>query len=173
MRLRILGLFLISMGLLGCKEVITHDGQVPSAYLTQAKIMEGKYYGKFDGKQAEIEIYFEGNRPLVRYSDSRGEDPLDITCNSEIGLLQKVVLRKKRHHYVLDQAIFGFHPGSCRQVNGRTFNLDFSGKNKFTASIYEKKEFTPPCYPGSFSPFGGTSCPLQEYYQYITGRFYR
>ncbi|MGZ3742691.1 MAG: hypothetical protein ACXVB1_17565 [Pseudobdellovibrionaceae bacterium] len=174
MRARTLGLCLVLIGLIGCKEVVTQDGHVPEKYLPVAKQLAGKFYGNFDGKRAEMEIYFEGDRPLIRYSDARGNDPLDVSCNSEIGYLQSVTFCKKDGRYVLDKATFGFHPGNCRQVEGRNLFLDFSGKDRFTASIVDHKEYTPWCYSsGLYYPYGDPGCTPQEYLHYIYGRFYR
>jgi hypothetical protein len=163
---------MVAMALVGCREVTINDGRVPAEYLTQAKQLEGHYKGSFDGKRAEIEIYFEGDRPFIRYTDSRGNDPLDANCNSKIDLLQSIVLFKKRGEYVLDQAIFGFHPGSCRIVKGRTFTLDFSGSQKFTASIYEDSEYVQRCTPNN-PPNRGSNCHTEEIPYYISGKFSR
>ena len=81
------------------------------------------------------------------------------------------MLNKKNGKYVLDQAIFGFHPGACRLVKGRTFDLDFSGTHRFSASIYEYSEYNPRCNPG-YPPNNGT-CTTVETPRYITGEFSR
>lgn len=172
MRLKVLGLFFAFVGLVGCKEVTIKDGRVPQAYLNQAKQLEGKYFGSFDGKKAQVEIYFEGDRPILKYNDSEGDDLLDVSCNSKIGLLQKVILYKKSGKYVVDHAYFGFHPGTCRLVRGRDIELDFSGTNKFTMRLYEYSDYVQRCDPGS-PPYYGRNCHMEEIPHYITGRFNR
>jgi hypothetical protein len=172
MRLKMLGLFFAVVGLAGCKEVTIKDGRVPQEYLKQAKQLEGKYYGTFDGKKAQIEIYFEGDRPILSYKDSRSDDPLDASCDSKIDLLKKVILYKKSGNYVVDQAFFGFHPGSCRLVRGRNIELDFSGKDKLTMSIYEYSDYVQRCDPGP-PPNYGNNCRTEEVPHYISGRFAR
>jgi hypothetical protein len=172
MRVQILGLFLLLISFIGCKEVKITDGRVPAEYLSQAKQIEGRYYGTFDGKRAEIQIYFQGDRPFIKYSDAYGNDILDTGCNSKINLLQKIVVSKEDGQYVLDNATFAFHPGSCRLVEGRTLDLKFSGRNKFNASIYEHMDYVQRCNPGG-PPNYGNNCYLEQVPRYITGRFNR
>lgn len=174
MRLKVLGLCLAILGFVGCKEVTIQDGHVPQEYLSQAKQLEGKYYGNFDGKKATIEIYFEGDRPFLIYQDAQGNDPLDINCNSKIDLLKKIILVKENGQYVLDQAFFGFHPGTCRMVRGREIDLEFNGTNKIIMSIYEDSDYVQNCSPGAPPPYGGgPNCRTDEIPHYILGKFTR
>lgn len=172
MHLKIVCLFFILLGLLGCKEVTINDGHVPQEYLSLSKQLEGKYFGTFDGKQAEIQIYFEGDRPLLIYKDSYGTDLIDSSCNSKIGLLQKVMLVTKNNRYTIDQAIFGFYPGACRLIAGRTLELNFSGTNRFSVSIYDHNEYVQRCNPGG-PPNYGNNCYFDQIPHYITGQFGR
>lgn len=175
MKKMVLTLGIAFLALSGCKEITIKDGRVPAEYLAQAKAMEGTYYGSFDGKRAQIKIRFEGDLAVLDYSDSYGTDPIDPNCHSKIDLLKKVVLHKKDGQEVLDQASFTFNPGTCRQVRGRTLDIDFDGPNKFEASIYDYSDYIQRCTPGGAPPpYGpGTNCQTQEVPHYLTGKFFR
>jgi hypothetical protein len=163
---------LATLALMGCKEVTIKDGRIPKEYLTQAKQLEGRYYGEMDGNEAVIDITFDGDRPILKYSDRHGNDILGNNCNSRVDHLKKVILYKKSGKYVVDQAIFGFHPGHCRQVQGRTLELNFSGTRKFVASIYDYSDYRHRCDMGP-PPNYGNQCRMEEVPHFINGRFSR
>jgi hypothetical protein len=161
------------LSFVGCKQVKIKDGHVPKEYLSEAKKVEGTYSGRFDGKRATIQIYLDGDQPRLKYVDQLGEDMLDVRCGSKIGLLKLVELSKKNGTYVLDRAVFEFHPGVCRRVLGRELELDFSGSNKFLAGIYDYSDYRQRCDPSMPPVNGGGSCRMEEIPHYITGNFVR
>lgn len=170
--------------LTGCKEVIIRDGRVPQQYLTEAKQLAGIYVGDFDGKKARIEIVFDQDRPRIIYKDSVGTDVIHPNCHSSIFALSKVIVSKHQGRYQLDKAIFGFHPGTCTQIVGRTLVLKFSGHSKFTLSLNDRINYVRDCDYGPYPGYGGYPgyypgdprypfCRTDEYRHYLSGRFYK
>lgn len=165
------GSIVILLSLLaGCKRVAIENGRIPSDYLESAKKMEGVYKGSFDGKNAEIEIAFDGDRPTLRYTDKWGHDILDPDCHSHIEDLNEIIVHKKKGIYNLDRADFTFYPGSCMEVEGKSIELHFSKENQVTVKIFHHNEFQERCDPTN-SPYVGPQCQVITTPIYLSGVF--
>lgn len=127
----------------GCNSattISTPDGKIPEAYLATAAGYEGRYSGTFSAgdyivlagtntpltTSGVLSISFNGDTPLLRFdATGGGNDILDPSCNSSIGVLQSIVVDKA----TLKSANFQFSPGTCANLLlGRTLTLSFADK---------------------------------------------
>lgn len=168
MGLKIFGRLFIIAGLIGCKEINIQDGHIPQQYLADAEILTGKYHGTLNGRNAEIDIYIEGDRPLLQYNDSLGMDILSSNCSSKIGLLKKIQALQNNEKVYIDEVLFGFDPGQCAKVVGNEVILKFIEKNKIKMSIHQYDERIYQCTPGRS---GG--CAFVYVPHFLTGIFSR
>ncbi len=121
----------IFLAIVGCKTVDIKDGKIPDGYLAQAKKIEGVYAGQFNGVRGELVVSIEGNRPVVTYRNSQGDDILNNNCHSFFGNMQKVFLKGSKGSYELSGAQFEFNPAACSlMVRGREMTIDFKQTDK-------------------------------------------
>ncbi|QDK36573.1 hypothetical protein [Bdellovibrio sp. NC01] len=128
---RVLAAGALLLAIAGCKSVDIKDGKIPDAYISQAKKIEGVYTGKFNGVAGELVITIEGNKPVVTFRNSAGDDILNNNCHSFFGNLTTVYLKGSKGDYSLSGATFAFNAGACSlMVQGREMNIDFKQTDK-------------------------------------------
>lgn len=153
------------LGLAGCEDVQIENGEIPADYLLDAKKMEGYYHGTFGGNESALTIYFDGNRPLLKFD----EDPIGKDCHSKIELLKVVNIDNQDNHFVLNRAEFGFNSGECVAVKGHSISIEFSGLNNLSVKILHHTAHVVTCNPGR----PGSGCHSSQRPFYITGKFSR
>jgi hypothetical protein len=117
--------WILVLGLSACKTVETPNGKVPSEYLDQAKSLEGNYLGTWNGVPSELSLKFNGDTPVLTYTDFAGHDLLGLGCGSEIGQLAGVSLDPLAN---IQNAYFVLIQGKCF-VEGQVVALDFKNQN--------------------------------------------
>jgi hypothetical protein len=160
--------FIFIIAFIGCKEVDVIEGRVPSQYLPYAKQLAGVYTGSFDNQTVELEILFNNDQPEIRFRNALGDELYASQCHSHFEMLQKVYINVEDGHYHIDQAIFGYNPGFCSQIQGRTITLSFLDTNHINIKLFKENKSQKRCL-GSHP--GGSSCHNEDTPQYITGSF--
>jgi hypothetical protein len=164
----------------GCKTVDIKDGRVPSQYLSQAKKLEGSYRGEFNGVPGSLVISFNGNKPVLEYHNSRGDDLLNNHCHSTFGDLLKVTLKGDNKNPSVSSALFNFDAAACHlMVHGREIALSFKQTNsgmRVDLTLLQDIRERQVCnwYPGA-PPHVPPSqqCTWQQEPFYLYGRFVR
>ena len=117
---RALALILISFACLslnGCKQIEMKDGQIPEAFVSEAKKLEGNYNGHVevnDGsgvsqnmRQLNLNLKIDGTRPVLTPS----ADWLGEGCQSKIGQLLNVQIVGG----TVKRVAFAFDGGVCKK----------------------------------------------------------
>ncbi|HEY8271168.1 MAG TPA: hypothetical protein VIG33_09800, partial [Pseudobdellovibrionaceae bacterium] len=94
--------------LTACKTIDINEGRVPSEYLAQAKQLAGTYKGSFNGVAGDLVISFNGDKPVVKYHNSHGDDILNNNCHSSFGDLLQVTVKNERKNPSVSRALFDF-----------------------------------------------------------------
>jgi len=161
---------------LGCKEVEIENGQIPDEYLEQAKFFAGDYFGSFNGFKGTLTLSLDGNKMVASYKNKFGTDLVDPKCNSEIGDLLTINVKKSGDKYTLKRATFSFYPNLCHaEIEGEKLRLNIvekSGGIHLKVSILEWGYWDQECeyiYTGN----GGFTKQCHYHYveNYIRGRF--
>ncbi len=164
-------LALMMLSLVGCKSISIEGGHLPKQYLLQAKKLEGRYVGSFEGTKAEIVLFLRGDRPILKYVDQTSKDILGADCQSKIGLLQAIMVENKNGRESLGPLEFGFDPGHCVSVQGRQVILRFLKRNQFEIRILDHRELEGECDPRFPPPYNGHRCGTPEVPVYREGYF--
>lgn len=123
---RILLVAAAALALTACKTDIK-NGEVPNEHLSRAKQLEGVYSGSFQGRRGELKITFEGNRPVLSFTDTKGNPGLlGERCQESINDLKWVDVSRKGS---INSAGFYYSGGFC-VIAGDEVVLDFSNGNK-------------------------------------------
>lgn len=168
------------LALAGCKTVDIKDGKIPDGYISQAKKIEGVYQGQFNGVRGELVLTLEGNKPVITFRNSTGDDILSNNCHSFFGDLKKVYLKGSKGNYQLDGAQFEFNAGACSlMVRGREMEIDFKNTDKgmrMNLSLLKEMQMRQVC---TWSPGAPPNIPPQQVCQweqnpqYLYGNFTR
>ncbi len=110
-------LTLSSLAMSGCKQIEMKDGQIPAAFVSEAKKAEGIYEGHIeinDGSGVSqnmrpfvLTLKIDGTHPVLTPSG----DWLDDSCHSKIGDLQNVQIGGG----AVKRAAFAFDAGACKK----------------------------------------------------------
>jgi len=167
----------------GCKNVDIKDGQIPSNYLSQAKALAGTYKGHFEGTPGNLIVSFNGNKPVIKYVNKRGNDILNNNCQSEFGDLLKVTIKNENKNPTVSSTLFDFDAGGCSlMVSGRDATISFKETDKgtrLTISILKEVQQQQICEwrPGNGHPNRPSPpsqyCYIQQTAIHMYGTFYR
>jgi hypothetical protein len=171
-----LSLFLV-LGLSACKTVKTPDGNVPAEYAAAAKTLAGTYQGDFNGVPSEISLQFNGDAPVLTYTNVAGHDLLGVGCGSEIGKLAGISLDPLAS---VEAAYFTLLPGNCL-VEGQIVTLEIKKQGSDTlAALSVVKGHRIVHIPGQEichgNGFGGYDCDVvlerdETVYDTLQGQF--
>ncbi len=110
---------LTALTLTGCKQIEMKNGEVPAAFLDQARKAEGVYTGHIeesDGsglsknlREATMVLKFEGTRPVLTIST----DILGENCGSKLGEILNVQVSGLK----VKRAAFAFDAGKCANAD--------------------------------------------------------
>jgi hypothetical protein len=164
----------------GCKTVKIKNGEVPNQYLSQAKKLVGTYKGDFEGVPGNLIVSVNGNKPVLTYTNKRGEDILNNNCHSEFGNLLEVTIKNENKNPTVSSTLFDFDAGGCSlMVRGRDASVDFKQTDKgmrinisILKDVYQHQVCSwvpgnPPHIPPS------QSCHWEQNAVYLYGTFYR
>lgn len=171
-------MLVFAFGLAGCKSTSVDNGEVPSTYIADAKKLEGNYSGQFNKVAGTLAIHFEGNRPVLSFTNKNGTDILDRDCQSKIGNLREFTPTVTSGEALVTTALFDFDPGLCRNViEGRQLRVDIKSENGKTVlglslpyAVINRHY-----YCGSWGGWDGSVClPEARFeYSYLYGQFSR
>jgi hypothetical protein len=101
-----------------------HDGRIPAEWVARAAKALGTYAGTFAQKPVSASLAIEGaNRPVLQVS----RDVAGLRCDSRIGALESITLRKDGEKVALVSVAFDFDPGNCtKEILGRQIHLNFA-----------------------------------------------
>ncbi|MGZ3742566.1 MAG: hypothetical protein ACXWRE_08120 [Pseudobdellovibrionaceae bacterium] len=163
-----------------CKTVDIKDGRVPSQYLSEAQKLAGTYKGSFNRVPGNLTISFQGDKPVVAYHNSHGDDILNNNCHSSFGNLLQVTVKEAHHTPYISNADFDFDAGDCSlMVSGRDISLDFKQTDQgITVNLSLLMEIRQhqvcswaPGNPPNIPPT--QNCTLQQDPVYLGGHFVR
>lgn len=156
----------------GCKVTKFEQGRVPQEYHQYVDHFVGEWQGQFEGVNGKLIVSRQDDVVSVQFQGNNGEDIIPNNCESSLGVIKYVKVKKKGSDYSLDYAGFEFHPGRCR-IEGRTLVLDFDKNNqeKLTARILERSWQERVCRP--IPDYNGTrwDCEYVNHEFNLQGRF--
>lgn len=168
-----LGITLITAA--ACNEVDVTDGRVPAEYLDVAMRYAGDYAGKMGDQEGVLHLTFEGDRPVLTFTDSEGnpKDLIDARCESRLGNLQR--FRGKDENQRLSWVEFGFDPNECATMEGRKiyFKVGKLGQ-RLKAEILDHSEYVPGRVHCHHRPSREIDCDNDPGYwieYYVVGQF--
>ncbi|MCB0365794.1 MAG: hypothetical protein KDD68_10410 [Bdellovibrionales bacterium] len=116
--------------LVGCKTVKIENGEIPQEYLGVAQQFVGDYQGKFNGFAGTLHMELQGNKMVLSYSNSFGDDIVDPRCESDIGNLVEIEASGSEEKPEIDGAVFEFFPNLCNtRIDGDYLYLSIDKKD--------------------------------------------
>ncbi len=126
-------------------------------YMSYVDPYLGDYAGNFDGRSGTLRLMVVDGELVAEFYSSSGEMGLIRGCDAEIGSVRKADVDEKDGRYEIDTITFRFHPGNCRNIEGRDMTLDFkhSGAtiSRLNVSVLEYTETRyDTCYDPIYNP---------------------
>jgi hypothetical protein len=169
-------LFLLTLA--GCKSVTFENGEVPSAYLSYAKKLEGTYRGSFNGVSTDLIFEINGNRPTLRALNGQRNDLLSDKCQSSIGQILSAEISGSGSSAKIKTAVFKFNPNNCISIEGDDLSLSLdSSQTKASVSILDRTEYERQCTIEGGNPVNGVPprevCNTVPKQYFLNGKFNR
>jgi hypothetical protein len=137
--------------------------------------VEGKYSGKISGQNAEMQIRFEGRKPILTITD-----PAGASCESTVGDLKTVYYQRRSNPVRITGVSFEFSANQCkRAIQGDRLTFWVSD-NYFDLELFAYRDWERKCevvYHGGNPPYNPPSCTeqcrMEPIDRNIHGRFFR
>lgn len=169
----VLAIGFIAPMLLGCNGMTVHDGRMPADLSSQSDQISGLYDGRFAGQSGQMRISMIDDRPVLIWLGENGSDILDQRCSSQVGALREVRWREADGGRKVRALVFGFDPGVCESVQGRSVELTFHAGNRFNMYLLDRRQDEANCVRRLVDGRVAEECRQEPVEHYYSGTFRR